>query len=85
MGTLEFMNESSPSNPELREATVAYRVQADEEALEFPVAPDFDPRPPQLSPADYVAWCEEVLSTFPTKPARAMTDRDERCSVEFVL
>ena len=76
------MNESSPSNPELREAAVAYRADVDTADLEFPIAPDFNPRPPQLSPNAYVAWCEEMQSLFPFRPNRAA---GARCHIEFVL
>jgi hypothetical protein len=79
------MSESSPSKPERREPVIAYQAEAGAGDLEFPVAPGFDSRPPQLSPADYVKWCEEMLALFPPKPSRAAPDAQARCHVEFVL
>jgi hypothetical protein len=76
------MNESSPSNPELREAAAACGAEPGAADLEFPIAPDFDSRPPQLSPNAYVAWCEEMQSFLPPRPDRAA---GARCDVEFVL
>lgn len=55
------MNESSPSNHELREAAVAYRTAADAGDLELPVDREFLSMPPRLTPGQYVAWCEECL------------------------
>jgi hypothetical protein len=79
------MSESSDSNPELREQAVAYPTTAGEADLEFSVEPGFDSRPPQLSPADYVNWCEEMLMLFPPKPDRAAVVAKAGCRVEFVL
>ena len=56
------MKESSPSTPELREAAPAYQTAAD---LEFPVNPDFNPKPPQLSATEFVRWCEEMMDATP--------------------
>lgn len=55
------MNDSSPSNHELREAAVAYGTRADAGDLEFPVDREFASTPPKLTPDQYVAWCEERL------------------------
>jgi hypothetical protein len=55
------MNDSSPSNHELREAAVAYRTTADAGSLELPVDREFVSMPPRLTPDQYVAWCEECL------------------------
>ena len=85
MAVPRFMNESSPSNSELREAAFAYRLRVSDDALEFPVAPDFDSRPPQLSSADFVAWCEEMLTAFPPKENRDAPELEARCHAEFVL
>jgi len=79
------MNESSPCNPELRETGVTYRADVGASDLEFPSAPDFDSRPPQLSPSDYAEWCDEMLALFPPKPLRGALQAEARCYVEFVL
>jgi len=61
------MDASSPSNNELHEAAVAYRVEADDELLELPVNRDFNSPPPRLTPTEYVAWCEECLGLAQSK------------------
>ena len=55
------MNDSSPSNHELREAAVAYRAGGDTGDLELPVGREFISMPPRLTPDQYVARCEECL------------------------
>jgi hypothetical protein len=82
MAAKESMSESSPSNPELRETAAAFRADVGAADLEFPIVPDFNSHPPQLSPAAYVAWCEEMHSLLPSHANRAAA---ARCLVEFVL
>ena len=78
------MSESSPSNPELREAVVAYQAGVDDK-LEFPVAPDFASRPPRMTPDEYVVWCEEMMTLFPPRPDRAARRVKARCEVALVI
>jgi len=50
--------------------------------LEFPIAPDFDSRPPKLSPAEYYRWCMEMMAgKEDDQAARAAA----KCTVEFVI
>ena len=78
------MSESSPSNPELREAVVPYRTNADDR-LEFPVAPDFASHPPRMTPDEYMVWCEEMMTLFPPRPDSAAQRFKARCEVAFVI
>jgi hypothetical protein len=68
------MNESSPSNNELHEAAVAYRVEVDDELLELPVNRDFNSPPPRLTPTEYVAWCEDYVKLNPSGFARRLEE-----------
>jgi hypothetical protein len=56
------MSESSPSALRPRETAPAREVAT---GLELPVDRDFDPRPPRLSPSDFVRWCEEMMTLAP--------------------
>ena len=55
------MKDSSPFNPELREATDGYRTDAHAGDLELPIGREFVSMPPRLTPDQYVFWCEELL------------------------
>lgn len=57
------MKDSSPSTPELREAALAYWTATD---LSLPVNPGFNPKPPQLSPDEFIRWCEEMMDATPS-------------------
>jgi len=77
------MNKSSPSTPKLQEAAPAY-VASDLD-LEFPVAPDFDSRPPQLSPLAFIQWCEEMMDLTPLNRDNPEQRFLLKTSVEFVM
>lgn len=61
------MKKSSSSNLKLREASAVYRTGLDPTDLEFPVDAGFNSRPPRLSSAEYVKWCETMRATLPKK------------------
>jgi len=77
------MSDSSPSNSELREASVAYRSTNDD-VLELPDAPDFVSVPPRMTLVEYMAWCEEMLPPYPSQ-LDAERRAKARCHIEFVL
>ena len=63
----------------MREAALAYR--AAERALDFPISPGFDSKPPRLSPTEHLQWCEQVIKNSP----RAQIIFSSPALVEFVL
>jgi len=77
------MNKSSPSTPELRETAPAY--VAPDLDLEFPIAPEFISRPPQLSPLAYLQWCEEMMELTPINRDDSEQRVLKRAELEFVL
>ena len=76
------MNKSSPSTPELRETAPA--CVAPDLDLEFPIAPDFISRPPQLSPLAYLQWCEEMMELTPINRADSEQRFLEKARMEFI-
>lgn len=63
----------------MKEAALIY--QTDGPALDFPVSPGFDSKPPRLSPTEHLQWCEQVIKTNP----RAQVIFSTPALVEFVL
>ena len=75
------MKKSSPSALELREAASTSAGSILD--LELPVEPDFDSRPPQLTPPRFVAWCEEMMDLSPE--ARDESEGQLTVRAEFIL
>lgn len=68
----------------MREAAVAYK--ADAAALEFPIASDFNSKPPRLTPTQHFLWCEERLKSPPLNAGRAAREEfSTPVPVEFTL
>jgi hypothetical protein len=65
----------------MREAATAY-VAAD---LDLPVAQEFDARPPQLSPLDFVQWCEEMMDLTPNNRDNPERSLRRMTNAEFVM
>jgi hypothetical protein len=68
----------SPANDELRDAPSS-------DALEFPVAPDFVSRPPQIELATMLRRIEENMPWRNSRPGEAERRLAEKIPVEFVL
>lgn len=50
------------------------RVNGRSEPLELPVRRDGDVRPPQLTPSEYMAWCEDYMKLNPSGFARRLEE-----------
>ena len=72
------MNDPQKSPPETCETTAAQKI--DEPALEYPISPGFDPKPPRLTPTQHLLWCEEQMR-LDSRPQ----ERSTPVLVEFVL
>lgn len=66
----------SPSNDMLKEAP---------DTLEFPVAPDFVSRPPQIDPKIMLQRIAETMPWRSQRPGEAERRLAEKVTVEFVL
>jgi len=53
--------------------------------MQFPDAPEFDSRPPQLNPTEYVAWCEEMMEMTPINRDDPEQRFLQKTGVEFVM
>ena len=53
--------------------------------LEFPVAPDFNSRPPRLDPQVMLKRCAETMPWRSTRPGERARRLAEAIPVEFVL
>ena len=71
--------ESAPGNSfQLNDAALAAE-------LEFPVAPDFDSKPPQLDPQVMLRRIAETMPWRSTRPGAEERRLAEKIPVEFVL
>lgn len=75
------MKDLPPSTPELREVAPAYATAADE--LKFPAAPDFNPKPPQLSADDFIRWCEEMMELSSANRGNPQQRLAQKAPLEF--
>lgn len=71
------MRESSTSQKAKAKAVLDPRLD-----LELPIDPNFDSRPPKLSPSEYYHWCMEMRKGCVDDPAERLATK---VRVEFVL
>ena len=77
------MNKSSRSASRLQESATAY-VASDLD-LELPIDSDFDSRPSQPSPTQFIQWCEEMMELTPNNRDNPEQSFQKKAGLEFIM